>query len=160
MGYSFDLSGRLCCDHCGASGKVRKRVCPYKVHDPASSGSGYPYCMPAALCSTCYQTHKATLHATCKDGAAASTARYRAEWDRLQAGDARVRSAFGSWHPLVPSGFVGVVFRDKDGGELYRLIPDADYAGRMSSAFLGDFAQVHPWTGPTVAPVDNHMISE
>lgn len=49
MGYSYDLSGRLCCDACPVSNGVRKVHCPFG------------YCPATALCKECRKTHKDKL---------------------------------------------------------------------------------------------------
>ena len=45
MGYSYDNSGRLCCDFCGRSGEVRKISCPFD------------YCPKTAACPECRKKH-------------------------------------------------------------------------------------------------------
>jgi hypothetical protein len=140
MGYCYDMRGRICCDACGDSGQTRKRTCPHKVSYP--NGGSLPYCPAPALCSACYEKHKATLHQDCKEGAAKSTARYAAEAARVQSGDPQVKAAFGDWHEKVPKGFVGVLFEDKDRREIYKLMPANHYLG---GGFLGDYTSAEPW---------------
>jgi hypothetical protein len=45
MGYSYDASGKLCCDICDDSGGVRKYRCPFG------------WCQPIALCPKCKHEH-------------------------------------------------------------------------------------------------------
>jgi len=149
MGYSYDLRGRLACDSCGACGQTRKRTCPHKVH--YASGGALPYCYPSALCPGCYAKHKATLHTGCKDGAAKRTAEEAAKHARLAAGELEVTSAYGSWHPTVPEGYTGVIFRGVDRAEVYRLIAREQYDPGVRR-YLSEYPDAHPWTDPNAAP--------
>jgi hypothetical protein len=138
MGYCYDDGGKLCCDACGDSGQVRKRTCPYRVH--YAEGGSLPYCSPSALCAACYHTHKATLHADCKAGAAKRTAEELERAAMLEAGQYERRTAWGDWHPFVPAGFVGLRFVNKAGKELYRLISTERY-----ESITGQWLRDYPW---------------
>lgn len=128
MGYGYDMSGRLCCDHCDRAGGVRKRKCPYTVTD--ERGRALPYCPPPALCADCY-AKLGGLHGVhgeqCRAGAARNQARYNEIRRRLATGDAQVFSAWGEWHESVPAGLTGVIFEDKGGTVYPRLVPAEQY---------------------------------
>jgi hypothetical protein len=143
MGYSYGYNYRsgkynlLVCDGCGkttADGvkAVRKRTCPHKVlTDSHNNGHRYPlpYCYPSALCSGCYATHKATLHATCAEGAATSNAEADAIEAALDAGELFVSCAFGDWADGVPAGKSLVTFTGRGGANKINVLIDAaDYA--------------------------------
>lgn len=145
MGYCYTHSGALVCDGCGAAGGVRKRTCPHRVTYPLD-GYSLPYCYPSALCPACYKAHKATLHATCAEGAATSNAEHAATAARVRAGDALVKAAWGDWHAAVPAGLVGVCFRTQGATPEYRLVPATSYQG--GGGFLSDYADAQPWAGP------------
>jgi hypothetical protein len=149
MGYSTDRSGRLCCDSCGTAGGVRKRTCTQLV--TLENGHKIPYCPAPAYCAECFKAKGGSrgVHGeTCREGAARSSERYAHERARLEAGDLRVRSAFGSWHETVPEGYAGVIFQGLDEEETYRLIPIVLYDQRGESPFLSDLATSYPWCGP------------
>lgn len=147
MGYSYTRSGALACDDCGNGGRVQKRTCPYVVDviSPMMTPmrAKLPYCYPPALCPACWQKHKATVHANCEAGAAASSARYAEQGRRLDAGELAVSSRFGDWHAAVPAGYVGVYFRGWH-GEAWRLVPVPEPAG---AAWLSDYPTVQDWIG-------------
>ena len=142
MGYSYQTtpSGQqaLCCDNCPAAGReagVRRRTCPWRV--TYMDGSSLPYCSAPALCSACYRALgcRAGVHAHCKEGADASTARESAMRARIQAGDLPVRAAFGDWKTGVPAGWTLVVFGVGQGAgvpprEEWRLCPPDTYRSR------------------------------
>lgn len=46
MGYSYSLSGHLCCDYCGSSGETRKHRCPFG------------FCPATAACPDCRRKHR------------------------------------------------------------------------------------------------------
>jgi hypothetical protein len=145
MGYSYDHRHRLCCDNCGASGveaKTRKRTCTQRVF--YAEGGSLPYCPAPALCSTCYQKLKPTLHADCKLGADRSNAREVARKARLAQGSYERRTCWGSWHALVPDGFVGVRFVGLS-GEQYRLVTADAYAQGGQGDWLEDYPDAQPW---------------
>jgi hypothetical protein len=146
MGYCYSHSGRLCCDACGADGGVRKRTCPFKVI-LADGRTGLPYCYPSALCAKCYAIHKHTLHASCREGAAARTAAEAERARQVAAGAYEVKAAWGSWHALVPEGSTGVVFVNPTRGEEYRLVP-ADRYAPGERRYLSDYPEASPWCGP------------
>ena len=147
MGYSYGRNDRgnlvLSSASCGNLGGVRKRTCPYKVHH--ADGFSLPYCYPSALCSTCYATHKATLHQDCAKGAAESQARENARAFRLASGEYEVGAAWGSWHEDVPDGMTGVVFRNVDKVEQYRLVRASAY-DPSSRRYLSDYPHAQEWT--------------
>ncbi len=148
MGYSYCArTGRLACDGCGHVGKVRKRTCPFKVTYP--EGYSLPYCYPSALCVACYATHKATLHAGCAERAAARTAAENARGERLAAGASEIKAGYGSWHPSVPAGFVGVIFGTLGHAETYWLIPETEYSPG-TKRYLSDYdpTTARLWTKP------------
>jgi len=141
MGYSYDMRGRLACDACGAAeGKTRKRTCPHRVH--YATGGSLPYCYPSALCPTCYAKHKPTLHKDCAEGAARQTAKEQEKAIRFAAGEYERRTAWGSWHALVPDGMVGVCFVNLARAEEYRLLPADTYA---DGQWLSDYNNAQPW---------------
>jgi hypothetical protein len=75
MGYSYTMSGALCCDGCSASKGVKKVPCPHG------------WCQPAALCAACRTKAKGDLfagtprstHAGCAAASAAFKARQAQE---------------------------------------------------------------------------------
>lgn len=131
MGYCYDWKNRLCCDSCGASGGVRKRKCPRKVlTDSHRSATRHElnYCYPAALCATCYQGEKATLHANCAEGAAKSQAEYDAKQARLDAGEHLLISGRGDWAEGVPAGYCEATFAaDHYADQVELIVPSALY---------------------------------
>lgn len=149
MGYSYSFDGKLCCDHCGKPGGVRKRKCPHFVlTDNARSKerARLSYCYPPALCEGCKEEQKATLHASCAANAAKSQEQYDAVQARLDSGDKLVLSAWGDWHETVPAGFVGVLFGGpRYEGHEYRLIPSGDY-DPGTKQFLSEYGDTQTWT--------------
>ena len=103
MGYSYTMSGALCCDICDASGGVRRVPCPSK------------WCQAVAMCKVCRDTKRlpADYHANC----AGSAARFRAEREQqaalLAAGEYVRCSAL-----QVADGRVHVLFKNKDGKDI------------------------------------------
>lgn len=142
MGYCYDNRGRLACDSCGACGTTRKRTCPHRVQ--YAEGGSLPYCQPAALCSTCYAKHKATLHASCAEGAARSNARERERSIKLAGGHFERRTCWGDWHATVPAGYVGVRFVGVT-GEAYRLVTAADYEAGAARDWMENYPNAQPW---------------
>jgi hypothetical protein len=147
MGYSYCArTNRLCCDACGAAdGNTRKRTCPHKVTYAVGGrmgGGSLPYCSPSALCASCYTKHKATLHEGCKAGAARSNAKEQEKAVRFAAGEYERRTAWGSWHAMVPAGMVGVCFVNASRAEEYRLLPEATYA---DGDWLSQYPDAQPW---------------
>jgi hypothetical protein len=124
MGYCYTVGGKLVCDRCDKAGGVRKRTCPHKVYYYDGTGA-LPYCQPAALCSSCYQIVKATLHAGCEAAAVQRSIENMREHQRLLAGDARVVCRFGDWDADVPTGYVRAIYRDVQGTETDVLYPSA-----------------------------------
>lgn len=120
MGYSYDWRGRLCCDHCGESGGVRKIKCPFG------------WCPPAALCPDCRVKHKDRLT---KAHHRARGCEERANWSRLR--DVEEMFILGQGKFIRKSALnhdgrgVKVIFRNKDGDRqaffmsrrTYRAIP-------------------------------------
>lgn len=150
MGYSYGFNpatGRmnLSCDSCGTITNVRKRTCPYCVryHD----GTSLPYCPAPALCGPCFTKRgkNAGVHEACKEGARQAQARENVITARLSLGEHRLAAGFGSWHETVPEGSVGAIFRNKQGEEVYRLIPVELYQNRPPDAFLEDFTESADW---------------
>ena len=153
MGYGYGYDSRtgrqvLACDGCGTLGGVKKRKCIYLV--TYRDGSSLHYCQAPALCSACFKNEGGSkgVHARCEAGAMASQATYDLERRRLDAGDARVAARFGSWHDLVPTGFVGAIYRDSQGQET-RVLVEKDSAD-SGADWLSDVANPQPW--PEVAP--------
>lgn len=158
MGYSYGQNERgrwvLSCDNCGNIGGVRKRTCPHKVLQSAHrvpNGQRYslPYCYPAALCSSCYATHKAVLHKDCEAAAAERQAEEDAIQAKLDSGAVLRSAAFGDWDETVPEGMVGVLFTAA-GREEKWLMPDEAYrAIPLGVAATPDdyraIAQLEPW---------------
>jgi len=138
MGYSYDITGKLCCDCCGEVGKVRKRTCPHRVY--YAGGGSLPYCSPSALCPTCYQKHKAALHEGCKERADERTREEAEKAKRLAGGAYETRTVFGDWHEDCPKGWVLVVFTNRCGAEKHCLIPDSFY-NPTDYPFLEDYPE-------------------
>jgi len=139
----------LSCDGCGTIGGVRKRKCVFMV--TYIDGSRLHYCQAPALCSECFAREGGArgVHARCEEGAAASQRNYDLERQRLEVGDARIASRFGSWHDLVPVGLVGAIYRDRQGQETYVLVA-ADSDDRTAD-WLSEVANPHPWPGMVAA---------
>lgn len=146
MGYSYGRSesGRLvlACDGCGKLGGVRKRTCPHKVY--YAEGGSSPYCPAPALCTPCYHVHKGAMHRECAEGAAKATAREVERKRRLEAGEAELRTCWGSWHETVPAGFVGARYLALGGKETYVLLPDEPKA-ETRSLWLSEAVGAVPW---------------
>lgn len=145
MGYSYDRLNRLCCDHCGVSGGVRKRTCPRKVLTDSLRGPRrwLSYCYPPALCGDCYrQAGGSAIHNQCAEGAAASQVKYDEIEALLDAGEALSVAAWGQ-HDDVPAGMVGLLFVSRT-ARLYRLVPTAEY--HNESVQLSQVT-AQPWPG-------------
>ena len=128
MGYCFDYAGRLVCDRCGQAGGVRKRKCPYKV-------SGLHYCPAPAYCAPCYKVRGGLrgVHGdACRDGAAASQAKADVIRARLDAGEVKVRAAYGDWHADVPAGMTMLLGSD----DKHYLLPKNNYG---HGGFITDY---------------------
>lgn len=144
MGYGYGPGGLACdggCGRCGRAQGVRKRVCPYKVtHD----GYVLAWCPAPALCKDCYKRHgglRGVHGQACRDGAAQAQREEDAKQAKLAGGDYKVNAAWGHWHDSVPEGKVGVLFEDKDGDQVYRLVEASEYVAP------------YPWLSEyTVAP--------
>lgn len=148
MGYSYDMSNRLCCDNCGTSGGVRKRKCPHVVTTDSARGPrvAIHYCYPPALCNGCYRANgglRGVHGQSCKDGAARSQAEYDVTEAKLAAGDLIVLAAWGDWQAKVPEGMCGVMF-GKTGVAVYRLVPHDSYQPR-AKGFLSDYPEATAW---------------
>ncbi|QBP33372.1 hypothetical protein SEA_BRUTONGASTER_158 [Gordonia phage BrutonGaster] len=125
MGYSFDYSGKLCCDNCGQSGGVRRRKCKYKV--TLRNGGQLHYCPPPAYCAACYKLRgglNGVHDDRCREGAEQSQAREDRRNALLDEGKHLVGAAWGSWDDRVPDGMVGVVFQN--GASERWVLVDAD----------------------------------
>lgn len=108
MGYSYTMSGALCCDNCGKSGRVKKIPCPH--------GS----CPSAALCPKCQKT--VTIpHTHCAAFAADMRAREAREAEIVATGGALRCSAM-----QAGPGRVHVLFRTSTGTVGYYMT-DAAY---------------------------------
>ena len=133
MGYSYTMSGLLCCDNCGASGGVRKRRCPFG------------YCPAAALCVACNRAYPQTrdVHRVqgCEEGHRQFVARERYVAELLAKGQAVRCSALGQ-----PHGRVHVLFRRADGTTEGRYMASDTYdAIRIGEvATPADFAAFGP----------------
>ena len=150
MGYSTDWTGRLACDSCGHSGGVRKRRCPYKVdhHDGTAPLS---YCMAPALCDACYKAEgglRGVHGERCRENAAKAQEMADAEHARLVAGDAKIRTRWGSWHEMVPAGYVGARYVSADGTETFVLVVES--TPDQNAGWLSEVSEPHPWVGPDV----------
>jgi len=144
MGVITDRNGRICCDGCGGTDKVRNRTCPYRVH--YSRGGSLPYCSAPHLCSVCWNKHKGLVHATCKAGAARSQERENKRGALEAAGEFLLAAGWGSWHSTVPAGLVGVCFRNLAGEEVWKLVPEADYDQRSQLTTASQFPDAADWT--------------
>lgn len=145
MGYCYSRTGGLACDKCGAAGGVRKRCCAYTVLCDSLRGARQrlDYCPAPALCSACYKQAgglRGVHGEACRDGAAASQAKYDAIEARLDAGESFVIAGYGRG---VPAGMAGVGFRSR-AGDSWRLIPEADYDPQAKPA-LSDYPDAQPW---------------
>lgn len=148
MGYSYAKGGGVCCDSCGGT-PARKRTCPHKVIGSTfrmrpAVRSALPYCQAPALCSTCYQREKATLHADCKEGAERAQRAADKEQCRIDAGEFLRAAAWGDWHEQVPAGKVGVLFVNQDKEERFYLVPSAEYRGGGAPTIPADYSEVIP----------------
>jgi hypothetical protein len=152
MGYCYDHRNRLCCDACGNAGGVRKRICTATVLTDSLRGprSTLRYCSPPALCPTCYRKRgsAAGIHADCAEYAANAQQEYDAIEAALDAGESLSISAWGSWHPQVPDGMVGLCFASRN-GNTYALVYEHEYHNRSVA-----LSTVHatPWTRPQRHP--------
>ena len=145
MGYSYTFNGGLCCDNCGNSGGVRKRTCPHKVLTSSfrmvpAVRTKLPYCQPPALCSACYHELKPTLHADCADGAARIQAEYDRTEELLSSGAYLRTAAYGDWHKSVPTGRVGIAFRNRSGEESFYHVPADEYGASRVPTQPTDYA--------------------
>jgi hypothetical protein len=154
MGYCYGktTSGHiaLCCDVCGTTGGVRKRLCPHFVltdNSRTSTRQRIRHCSPNALCPACYDTYKATLHDQCKADAAAAQRGYDENQSRLDRGEKMLLSARGSWDRSVPKGFVGATFGGPPSSDsIHVLIPLSDYdRTETRSRWLSEFPATRPW---------------
>ena len=130
MGYVYSRAG-LVCGGCGTDVGVRKRVCPHKVRSSRLHGGGtLPCCPPPALCPACYRASggQQGVHAQCRARAAESQAEEDAQDAALDAGESFTVAAFGYGDRGVPTGMVGVLFRDKDRRETGRMVTAEAYA--------------------------------
>jgi hypothetical protein len=73
---------------------------------------------------------------------------YDVEWTRLTSGDELVRAAWGDWHENVPEGKTGVLFRDVDGNDHYKLVRADEYD--FHRKWLAEFTTAEPWQGPAI----------
>lgn len=153
MGYSYDMSNRLCCDSCGVSGGVRKRKCKYTVtwHD----GMVLAYCPSPALCARCYKLLGGLngVHGErCRNAAAESQREQDEIRARLTTGDSMVRAAWGDWQDGVPVGKVGVMFRGNFGDSYWLMPKDMYRPGKLKwlteYAALSNDTLVTSWAGP------------
>jgi len=117
MGYSYDASGRLCCDVCDKSGGVRKYRCPFG------------YCPAIALCPTCKETHphyiskKAHREQGCEEQSRLFD-QHEQEKNQLIASGKFVRCA-ALKHYIAGIDRDKVIFRGKDGAEqAYWMSPE------------------------------------
>lgn len=147
MGYVTDSSGRLCCDHCGRAGGVRRCKCP----------AGY--CQGANLCPECRRNPAVKakirdMHANCAEASARfqdRQARTRAALDRGEA--VRISALMHA----RPADAVRVIFRDARGHESGADMTHATYDALplLEPATLADYALVARTLGqpePTTAP--------
>lgn len=146
MGYTIDNRGRLCCDHCGQAGGVRRRTCPYKVLTDSSRAPRtlLAYCKAPALCGPCLKDlgGMTGIHKGCAAEAESSQAEFDAIEARLEAGGSYVQAAWGR-ATGVPAGMAGVVFSGRT-GKTWVLVPEGDYdAGRKP--WLSDYPQAETW---------------
>ena len=131
MGYSYSMSGTLCCDGCPASTGVRKRKCPHG------------YCQSPAMCSSCYATKKGKLaeyHAKqCAPAAAKYAAREAHKKALLEAGAALRCSAYGTGKDLVH-----VLFSKLDGSTVgyYMTAETYDAATPLEPMTPEDYAKL------------------
>jgi hypothetical protein len=142
MGYCYTNDGKLCCDKCSGSGDVRKRTCPHKV-------DGLPYCPAPALCDECLKElgGNAKLHTRCKEHAKRSQDESDSRKARIAAGDHMLATAWGSWHELVPAGYVGMRFVGTS-DEVHILVEDGkhDELRKSGCYFLSEFKDfAEPW---------------
>ena len=143
MGYSYTMSGRLCCDVCGAAG-ARKIRCP----------SGY--CQSIAQCPTCRkdpakQARIAKSHEHCAEYHARFVAEEAEKARKLAAGLYVLASAL-----TYRETHVHVLFRNQAGAYVGYYMPAELYGNRLPNAYPtpDDFAALGPITP---APSDfNH----
>jgi hypothetical protein len=132
MGYSYTLSGQLCCDGCDNAGGVRRVRCPFN------------YCQPAALCPDCRAREpkgaaRKRQHAECERLSTLFHARARRETELLAAGFAVRCSALAVDRPEGPR--VHVLFRKADGSCLGFYMTRAAYDSRplFEPSIPGDY---------------------
>ena len=118
MGYSFDGTGRLCCDICGQSGGVRRNRCPFG------------WCQPIAMCQRCKREHPEYVskayhrkHGNCEQN--------HLRFEREQAEKLRLlkEGKFLRCSALRHNGRVKVIFRNKDGKERAYWMAPRNYRG-------------------------------
>ena len=132
MGYGYDSNRRLVCDHCGTSGGVRRRKCPYTVSSasrPGDRAHSLPYCPAPALCAPCYLSLGGLrgVHGdSCAEGARASQDREDAKQARLATGDYHVVCRYGTWEDM-PKTHIRAVYQNRRGGQVWVTIP-AEYS--------------------------------
>jgi len=119
MGYSYDQTGRLCCDNCGRSGGVRKIRCPFG------------WCPAPAYCPECRQLMREYLTKEyhrkngCEEQSMEFARRHQEQLKLLQQGQLVRSSALGH------NGRVKVLFAGLTGekeaywmsAKTYRAIP-------------------------------------
>lgn len=135
MGYSYTMDGKLCCDHCGAAGGIRKIPCPVG------------YCPASALCKDCrndpeIKRKSAEYHArVCVPG----HERYMKEQEHraliLKTG-AFIRTAALNHH-FNDGTMVKVCFRNQERAErFYWMAPETyDAFSLMANVTPQDYAQ-------------------
>jgi len=162
MGYSYgrSASGRmaLSCDHCGQVGGVRKRKCPFKVMDSGLRTKGVryalSYCPAPAYCAKCFSANGGSkgIHEFCQEPARKAQEKYDAERAKLEAGELHVTSAYGDWCASVSKGWVGVVFADLEGNEVFVEIAQEQY-DPGKKPWLSDYPARFAWSGPRIKQV-------
>ena len=119
MGYSYTMSGALCCDCCGGT-PARKIRCPHG------------WCPPTASCKACAPKVRALDHSSCAIASLAAAERDAQERAILDAGGLLRCSAL-----VAGVNGVHVLFRDRTqaiaaayymAGEVYDAIPHGDPA--------------------------------
>lgn len=111
MGYSYDMKGRLACDHCGVSGGVGKIPCPFG------------WCPAPALCRPC---RKALAHdLTPEAHRARGCERHSLEFHRQRQERQEMLEAgqFVRCAALRHDGHIKVVFDGKAGSVAYFMSP-------------------------------------
>ncbi len=152
MGYCYDNRGRLACDNCSATRGVKKNICPETVLTDSlrTTRPGLrleiPYCYPPALCARCEEKLADTIHAPCKEHAAASQATSDAVEALLEDGAYLRTAAWGDWHAHVPEGRVGVSFRNLRGQAAYYHVDPTEYRAFTQIARPQDYPSATPMT--------------